>query len=371
MLEKLWNKTLNGVKTIYFPIVAIIVSLLIGSIVILATSKTSPLVAYQSLFNGAFGSLRSFDDTLLKAIPLIFTALSFAMAKRCGIINLGAEGQFAIGALAATIVGVSFPGLPPVIHILLTLVAGFLGGAVYGLIPAVLKVQFGASELITTIMLNYIAKEIISYMVNGPIMDPSSSLYPQSAPIPDTARLPALFTGLRVHWGLILAVLAIVFYYVYLWKTKSGYELRVVGLNPHAGRYAGMSIKRSIIRSMIFAGGFAGLGGCIEIIAVQGRLMMTSFTVTYGFTGIAVALLGSNNPVGILVSGVLFGGLQAGALKMQTLTDASSSVVQVIQALVILFIAGRLMFRLRTGRHLRTKTLAYPPTAMEEKGEQR
>ncbi len=370
-MEKIRVKAINGVKTVYFPVVAILVSLLIGSVVILATSQTSPLVAYESLFKGAFGNLRAFDDTLLKAIPFIFTALSFAMAKRCGIINLGAEGQFAIGALMATIVGVGMPDLPLVPHLLLTLVAGFIGGAIYGLIPALLKVQFGASELITTIMLNYIAKEIISFMVNGPIMDSASSLYPQSAPIPGSARLPAVFDGMRVHWGAIVALLAVVFYYVYLWKTKSGYELRVVGLNPNAGHYAGMNIKRSIIRSMLLAGGFAGLGGCIEIIAVQGRLMMTSFTVTYGFTGIAVALVGGNNPIGILISGVLFGGLQAGALRMQMMTDASSSVVQVIQALVILFIAGRLMFRLRTGRHLRQRTLAVPPVAMDERGEKR
>lgn len=371
MLQKIWRKTVDVAQNLYFPVVAIIVSLLIGSIVIMATSDTNPLVAYESLFKGAFGNLRSFDDTLLKAIPFIFTALSFAMAKRCGIINLGAEGQFAIGALAATIVGVSFPNLPFPIHLLATLLAGFLGGALFGLIPAVLKVQFGASELITTIMLNYIAKELISFFVNGPIRDSASTLYPQSAPIPPSASLNAIFPGMRVHWGLVIALLAVVFYYVYLWKTKSGYELRVVGLNPHAGQYAGMNIKRSIIRSMLFAGGFAGLGGCIEIIAVQSRLMMTSFSVTYGFTGIAVALLGSNNPIGIVVAGILFGGLQAGALRMQTMTDASSSVVQVVQALVILFVAGRLMFRLRTGRHLKSKSLGVPPQAMKERGAQR
>lgn len=371
MKHSLSTKVTNFVRNLYFPIVAIVASLLLGSLVIIATSTTSPIDAYRSLFVGAFGGLRQFDETLLKAIPFIFTALSFAMAKRCGIINLGAEGQFAIGALMGTIVGVSFPNLPLYLHLPLTLIAGFLGGALFGLIPAVLKVQFGASELITTIMLNYIAKELISYFVNGPIMDSASSSYPQSAPIPETARLGRLIPGMRVHWGLVLALLAVLFYYVYLWKTKGGYELRVVGLNPHAGSYAGMNIKRSIIRSMIFAGGFAGLGGCIEIIAVQGRLMMTSFAVSYGFTGIAVALLGSNNPVGIVVAGLLFGGLQNGALKMQAMTTASSSVVLVVQALVILFVAGRLMFRLRTGRYLKQRTLAIPPVAMDDRGEQR
>jgi ABC-type uncharacterized transport system permease subunit len=363
-------KFLNLVRSLYFPLVAIAASLLIGSIVIVTTSSASPLEAYKHMFNGAFGSLRSFDETLLKSIPFIFTALSYAMAKRCGIINLGAEGQFAIGALLATITGVSFPNLPTIVHLPLTLIAGFVGGALFGLIPAVLKVSFGASELITTIMLNYIAKQVISYFVNGPIMDSASSSYPQSAPIPESAVLTRIIPGLRVHYGLILALLAVIFYYVYLWKTKGGYELRVVGLNPNAGLYAGMNIKASILRSMLLAGGFAGLGGCIEIIAVQNRLMMTSFAVSYGFTGIAVALLGSNNPIGILISGLLFGGLQAGSLRMQTMTDASSSVVLVVQALVILFIAGRLMFRLKSGRHLTKETLAVPPQAMDEKGAQ-
>lgn len=369
MKRSLAGKLVDFVKNLYFPIVAIVVSLLIGSVVIIATSTTNPLDAYKQLYMGAFGSLRTFDDTLLKAIPFVFTALSFAMAKRCGIVNLGGEGQFAMGALFGTIVGVSFSSLPTIVHLPLTLIAGFIGGAIFGLIPALLKVQFGASELITTIMLNYIAKEFISYAVTGPIMDSASSSYPQSAAMPDTARLGPILPGtMRVHWGLVIALVAVVFYYVYLWKTRGGYELRVVGLNPNAGRYAGMNIKRSVIRSMILAGGLAGLGGTIEIIAVQGRLMMTSFTITYGFTGIAVALLGNNSPLGIITSGVLFGGLQAGSLRMQTLTDASASVVLVVQALVILFIAGRLMFRLRTKRHLKQRTLGFPPQAMKERG---
>lgn len=342
------KKLLSFLKIIYFPVVALAASLLIGSVVIAFTAKSSPLEAYQAMFKGAFGSINAWDETFVKAMPLMFTALSYAIARRCGIINLGAEGQFRMGALLATIVGVSFPNMPMLLHLPLTLIAGFVGGALYGLIVAALKIKFGASELITTIMLNYIAIQIISFFVTGPIKESASSSYPQSAPILESAQLPRLFTGsFRLHYGVFIVLAAIAFYYFFLWKTTKGFEMRVVGLNPTAGAYAGMSIKRSSILSMLLAGGFAGLGGCVEIIAVQYRLMMTSFSITYGFTGIAVALMGSNNPIGIFLSGILFGGLQSGSLKMQTLTDVSSSVVLVVQALVIVFIAGRAMFQWR------------------------
>lgn len=334
------------VKAVYFPLAALLASMLIGSVVILATAKTSPLQAYQFMLSGAFGSLKAWDETLVKAIPFMFTALSYSIARRCGIINLGAEGQFKMGALMASIVGISFQGLPPILHISLAILAGFIGGAVFGLIVAALKIKFGASELITTIMLNYIAIQIISYFVTGPIRDSANNAYPQTAQMAGSAQLPRLFGGgFRLHWGIVLVILAILFYYYFLWKTTKGFEMRVVGLNPTAGEYAGMSIQKSSMYAMLLAGGFAGLGGCVEIIAVQYRLMMTSFSITYGFTGIAVALMGSLNPLGIFFSSILFGGLQAGSLKMQTMTDVSSSVVLVIQALVIMFIAGRSMFQ--------------------------
>lgn len=340
------KKTITGLlKSLYFPIISLLASMLIGSIVISLTSKSNPVEAYKIMINGAFGNLKALDETLVKAIPFMFTALSYAIAKRCNIINLGAEGQFRMGALAAAIVGVSLSGLPMAVHLPLTLLAGFISGALYALIVAVLKIKFGASELITTIMLNYIAIQIISFFVTGPIKDSASSSYPQTAAMAQTAQLPRIIGGsYRLHWGFLIVIIAIIFYYVFLWKTTKGYEMRVVGLNASAGEYAGMNIKKSIILSMLLAGGFAGLGGCIEIIAVQYRLMQTSFSITYGFTGIAVALLGNNSPLGIFLSGILFGGLQSGSLKMQTLTDASASVVLVIQALVILFFAGRAMF---------------------------
>lgn len=338
-------------QALYYPVMAIVASLLVGSIVILLTSDTNPFAAYGYMLSGGFGTLKAFDATLIKAVPLLFTALSFAIAKRSGIINLGAEGQFMIGALCATAVGVGIPNLPMAVHLPLTLAAGFIGGALFGLITGVLKVKFGASELIITIMLNYIARLLVAYFVTGPMLEPLPPYYPQSAPVAKSARLEGFIPGLNVHTGFLLVLLCVFLYYFYLWKTTSGFRMRVVGLNPSAGEYAGMSVARSTLLSLFLAGGLAGLGGCIEIIAVQRRLMITSFSVPYGFTGIAVALLGNLNPIGIIFSGILFGGLSAGSLKMEVLTrDVNSYVAVVIQALIILFIAGRQMFQFKRKR---------------------
>lgn len=349
--KSLGSKLRIILSSLYYPLFAIVAAFAVGSIIIRFTSDSSPLEAYLVMFRGAFGSLRSWDDTIIKAIPFIFTAISFAIAKRCGIINLGGEGQFMIGALASTVVGVGFSSLPYWLHLPMTLAAGFLGGALYGVLVAALKIRFGASELITTIMLNYIARQIIAYAVNGPVMDTTSRSYPQSALIADSAKLYPLFDKLRLHSGFLIMIGAVLFYYIFMWKTATGFEMRVVGFNPGAGCYAGMNINRASLLAMFLAGGFAGLGGCIEIIAVQDRLMMTSFSVSYGFTGIAVALLGGNLPLGMVISGVLFGGLETGSGRMQALTNASASVVLVVQALVILFVAGRELFHF--GKHIR------------------
>lgn len=351
------KKSIDLLKKIYFPLISLVAAMLIGSIVIIATGR-NPISAYGVMINGAFGSFAGWDQTIVKAIPFMFTGLSYAIAKRCGIINLGAEGQFKIGALCAAIIGVSFSHLPMIVHLPLTLFAGFLGGALYSLIVAVLKLKFGASELITTIMLNYVATNIVSYFVTGPIKDSASSSYPQTAVMAEAAQLPRLFQGsYRIHAGFLIVILALILYYIFLWKTTKGYELRVVGLNPTAGKYAGMSIKKSTLLSMFLAGGFAGIGGAIEIIAVQYRLMQTSFSVSYGFTGIAVALLGNNNPIGIFISGILFGGLQSGSAKMQALVKVDSSIASVIQALVILFFAGRALFQWRNKNKLCKKDI--------------
>ncbi|HZK29086.1 MAG TPA: ABC transporter permease [Clostridia bacterium] len=352
-------------QALYYPLMAIIASLFVGSIVVLLTSSTNPFTAYGHMLKGGFGTLRSFDATMTTAIPLMFTALSFSIARRSGIINLGAEGQFIIGALCASAVGIGMPNIPAAVHLPLTLIAGFLGGAAYGFITGVLKVRFGASELIITIMLNYIARLFNAYLVTGPMLENKPPYYPQSAMVAKSAMLGSFIPGLNVHTGILFALVCVFLYHFYLWKTTSGFRMRVVGLNPTAGEYAGMSVRRSTLLALFLAGGLAGLGGCIEIIAVQKRLMITSFSVPYGFTGIAVALLGNMNPVGIIFSGILFGGLSAGSLRMEVLTrDVNANVAVVIQALIILFVVGRQMFQFKRRR----KSIVRPDNPIEDSG---
>lgn len=343
MRDRTWRKQklLDLLRALYFPVAAIVMALVGGGIIIFALGF-DPLAAYGYLVKGSFGDLNAISETLVKACPVIFTGLSYAVARRCGLINLGAEGQLYIGALAATLVGTNLQGLPLPLHLLLTLTAGFLGGAVWGLVIGALRVRFGASELITTIMFNYIAIQFVSYCISGPIKDTAGTL-PQSRPILLSAQLPRLLPGVRLHAGVIVAALGIVFYYFFMWKTTKGYEMRVIGFNPTAGEYAGMNLKTNSVLAMAIAGGFAGLGGCIEIIGMQLRLM-PNFSTGYGFDGIAVALLGANSPVGIALSGILFGALRSGAGKMEMLAKVPSAVIYMIQAMIILFVVGRALF---------------------------
>lgn len=335
------------IKDLLYPTLSLLASFLVGSLIILLISDKNPVHVYRVLLKSGFGSINALDSAIVKAIPFMFTGLSYAIARQCGVINLGAEGQFMMGALGAAVVGIKLEGLPPVIHLLLTLFAGFMFGALFGVVPAILKLKFGASELITTIMMNFIATYIIGWAVTGPMQETTAVLVnPQTALIPDSAKIHRIIGGqYTIHYGIFLVLLVLIIYYLFVWKSALGFQIRVAGLNRDAGEYAGMNVRKMALLSMFLAGGFAGLGGCVEIIAVQGRLMNTSFSISYGFTGIAVALLGNNTPLGILISGILFGGLQSGALKMQILTGISSSMSQVIQALVIIFFAGRELFR--------------------------
>lgn len=341
--NNLKTKAESLLKSSYYPLIAIVMALLGGGIII-SVLGFNPIHAYQSLIKGSLGNNNAIGETLIKATPLIFTGLSYAIAKRCGIINLGAEGQLYMGGLTATMVG-TMVDLPLPIHLPLTLIAGFLGGALYGMLVGVLKTRFGASELITTIMFNYIAISLVSYAVTGPMKDVASGTYPQSRQILESARLPRLMAGSRLHAGIFIVILALVFYYFFMWRTTKGYQMRVIGMNSTAGEYAGMNLRRNSIMSMFLAGGMAGLGGCIEIIAVQIRLIQ-GFSSNYGFDGIAVALLGNNTPTGIALSGILFGALRSGSGKMEMLAKVPGAVIYMIQGFIILFIVGRELFNL-------------------------
>jgi simple sugar transport system permease protein len=324
-------------KFLLVPVISVLLALIAGGLII-ALFGFDPFAAGINLLMGSFGNKNAIGETLVKTIPLIFTGLGYALAARCGMVNIGAEGQLYMGGFLSTLTGVYITNLPGVIHLPLAVLAGFIGGGLWGLLAGWLKVKFGASEVITTIMLNYIAQFWVSFLVTGPMKEPPGT-FPQSSPILETAVLPRIISGTRLHLGIVLALLCVYAFYFFLWKTTTGYETRVVGLNPEAALYAGMKPAKNILLGMFLAGGFAGLAGTCEILGVQLR-MIANFSPGYGFDGIAVALLGQNTPIGVILAALLFGMIRAGANIMQMNSRVPVSVVYIIQGLVILFVVG-------------------------------
>ncbi|MGE5552312.1 MAG: ABC transporter permease [Betaproteobacteria bacterium] len=326
--------TARIVLGVWSPLVSVAAALLVGAVFI-RMMGISPWAAYRSLFQGTLGSLHGISETLLKTGPVLLTGLSFALAFRSGLFNVGAEGQLYLGALGSILVAVYIKGLPLLLHLPLAVAAGFAGGGLWGLLAGWLKVRFGANEIITTVMLNYVAINLIGFLVNGPLQEPTK-MFPETAQAAVTAQLPRILPGTRLHLGFLLALLAVVFYYAYLWRTQRGFELRVIGLNPRAGRYAGMDPQAGVLRAMFLAGGLAGLAGTGEALGVHFKLM-GGISPGYGFDGLAVALLGNGTPLGIVLAALLFGLLRTGGNMMQMFSRVPVALIYVIQALVILF----------------------------------
>ena len=334
---KLYNNARSAAQQALISVIAVAVALAVGMLII-ALIKIDPFLAMKNLFIGALGNKNSIAETLVKMTPLLFTGMSFALASRCGLTNIGMEGQLYIGALCTTVAGIYITGLPAWLHLPISMFCGFLGGAFFGWIVGFLKVRTGASEIITTVMLNTIAINLIAYMVNGPIAEPPGQMS-QSYPVLETAELPRIIQGTRAHLGILIALIFVALFYVFLWKSKKGYEVRVSGLNERAAIYSGVNTSRNILIIMLLAGGLAGLAGANEILGIQGRLT-PKISPGYGFDGIAVALIGANSPIGIIVGALLFGILRAGGNMMQMTTGVPSIIISVIQAVVILMVVS-------------------------------
>ncbi|HNP72005.1 MAG TPA: ABC transporter permease [Kouleothrix sp.] len=344
-------QTVRGLgRAALLPLLSIITALVVGGVIIwLSGPKLNGdwlgvkfvLDGYAGLFLGAFGTQKAIIGTLVRATPYIFAGLAVALAFRCGLFNIGAEGQLAIGALLAAGVGFGVKGLPAVVHLPLTLLVGMLGGFVWGMIPGFLKARTGAHEVITTIMLNYIAAQISGYLLNGPWKDPTN-VTAQTPKIAEAARLPALLPGL--HWGVVLAFLAALAVWYFLWKTTWGFEIRTVGANSSAAKYAGINVSRNVVLAMGLSGLLAGLAGAVQVAGVNYRSTL-GFNVGYGFDSIAIALLGRNTSLGVVLSALLFGGLRNGATIMQFRTQISSDIISVIQALILIFVAAEQIIR--------------------------
>lgn len=316
---------------------AIIVALILGAIVI-AMTGSDPVEAYRALFRGAFVGQRQFADTLIYTAPLLLGGLAFAIAARAGMFNIGIEGQLVVGGFAAALIGAWDFGLPPVIYIPLALVGAAVAGGIWGLIPGFLKARTGAHEVITTIMLNYLAFRMITYLVlrRDDILpvDPATVATQR---VVDDARLPRILEGTRLHLGFVVAILAAIALWFILYRTTFGYKVRTVGLSRGASAYGGINWGVTIMIAMALAGALAGLAGAGESIGLHGRHWSTP--PGYGFTAIAVGLVGRNNPLAIILSAFLFGALSAGAPSMQS-AGVSQEIALVIQGLIILAVAA-------------------------------
>lgn len=327
----LWN-ALQG--PILMPVLAVIAALAIGALILLVFGY-NPLKAYSFMLEGIFGSRRNFSEVLIKTTPVIFTGIAVSVAYSCGVWNIGAEGQLYLGAISATYVGVYWADLPDPLMLPAVLLAGFIGGGLWAIIPGLLKVWVKANEVVVTIMLNYIALGITSYLVTGPMKEPGYN--PQTALIAEAARLPRIWEPTRLHLGFLLAIALAVLMTIILFRTPLGYAIRTVGSSPNAARFAGIPVNRTIVMAMLLSGGTAGLAGAVEIAGISRRLYAL-ISPGFGFDGIAVSLLVNNNPLGTILSGFLFGGLRAGSELMQMNAAIPSVLIEIIQGMTIAFV---------------------------------
>jgi simple sugar transport system permease protein len=320
----------------------------------LSASWDAITAAYGALFSGALGSASAVSETIVAATPLILAGLGVALGFRAGLFNIGAEGQVIAGGLAAGFVGFSLHGLPVVVHLPLAVLVGLAAGAAWGFIPGILKARTGAHEVITTIMLNYVAAYLALYLLSTSVFRRPGRTDPISEPVEVSARLPHLAgQNLRLHAGILVALLGAVAVAWLLGRSTWGFELRVAGANPSAAQTAGISVARATVLAMVLSGALAGLAGANQVLGVQYTLA-PGFSGGIGFEAITVALLGRANPFGVVVAALLFGALRAGGLHMQAVTGTPIDIVLVIQSLIVIFVAApelvRAIWRIRAAR---------------------
>jgi ABC-type uncharacterized transport system permease subunit len=324
------------IVSLLIPFSAVVVSLAVGGILI-ALVGVSPIEAYKAFLFGIFGNRVNIGNVLSVATPLMLTGLSFAFATKCSVFNIGAEGQLYLGAIFATWIGLKFSNLPIWILIPLVILAGFVGGGLWGFIPGILKAKYSVNEIVLTVMLTEIAIQLVSWITRGPMLDPQSYGIPQTAQLGESARLPLLLKGTRLHSGFLIALLCVVIIQILLTRTSFGFRIQAVGFNSRSAKYAGMNIVSSITLAMLISGGLAGIAGAIEVAGVHYRLM-DGISPGYGFTGIVVSLLGKGNPFGVATSAILFSALQSGVDAMQRRVAVPVHLAQVIQGLTILLV---------------------------------
>jgi ABC-type uncharacterized transport system permease subunit len=322
------------------PLLAIVLALAVGAILIILISGESPLVAYGALVSGAVGGKAALANTGVRTAPLLLGGLAVAIGFKAGLLNVGVEGQIYAGGAAAATVGLLPLPVPPLLHVTLAVIAGFLGGVVWGLIPAYLRAYRGVSEIVVTLMMNYVGIYFVSWLVHEPApLAERDTFYPMSPPIPNSAHLPILVKGTSLHAGIVIGIVLAVVLHLVLRYTPFGFRTRMAGQNPDAARYAGVNFVRQIFVVMLLSAGLGGLAGTGEVLGLKLRLF-DFFASGLGYDALAVALMANSNPLGVLLSAFFFGALRAGAGKMQTTVGIETPIAAVIQALAVLFVIG-------------------------------
>ncbi len=332
------------------PLVAVTGALLIGA-VMLALLGANPIEGYAALLQGAFGSTNALADTAVKATPLLLVALGICIAFRANVINIGGEGQMILGALSATALGLVLPEAPGWVIVPLALLIGFAAGGVWGGIPGYLKARFNVNEILSTIMMNAIAVQLMNLLLRGPMIDmeqKGAARIPQTPRLADAFDLPRLVPT-RLHLGALIAVILAFVVYFFLWRTTTGYRIRAVGLNPHASRYAGISVERHMVLALLLSGAFSGLAGAVQVYGVN-HFMITDgtaagFTGSAGFNGIVAALFGQLHPIGAIPASFFFGALLVGANKLQRVAQVPAALLTALNGLVVVFVVSSEIWR--------------------------
>ena len=342
---------LNAIFDALIPVFATLAALLVGTIM-LVILDVNPIIAYKALLDGAFGSPNAIAETLVKATPLLLVGLGICIAYRGNVINIGGEGQMIVGSIVATWFGLQFTDLPGWLMIIIAMLVGAISGSIWGGIPGALKAYFNVNEILSTVMMNAIAVQLLNFVLTGPMIDPvqseKASQIPQTARLIEAYRLPR-WVPTRLHLGAVFAVILAILVYFLLWHTTLGYRIRSVGQSKTASRYAGIKVKRHIIIALMLSGAFAGLAGVIQVYGVNFRMITdgspTGFTGSAGFNGIVVALFGSLNPILTIPASVIFGGLLVGANSMQRVTQVPSALITALNGLVVIFVVSSEIWR--------------------------
>ena len=335
------------------PIAAVVTALIIGAIMLILLDA-SPVEGFKAMFKGAFGSTDALTSTALKATPLLFVGVGITIAFRANVINIGGEGQMVAGGLLATAVALVLPEWPAVVMLPAVLIAGMVGGAIWGAVPGALKAYYGVNEILSTIMLNVVAVQLMNYLLRGPMIDPGEiergTRIPQTERLQEGADLPLLFGSGRLHIGPVIAVLVAVAAYILLWRTPVGYRVRAVGQSTDAAQYAGIPVKRTIVLAMTLAGAMGGLAGAVLVFGSESHRMVTDgstagFTGSAGFNGIVAALFGGLHPLWTIPASFLFGGLLVGGNALQRAVQVPTALILALNGLVVVFVIASDRYR--------------------------